>query len=438
MTLVAIGSPAAPPQPFHVIGGDDPLLFVPATSAVYAIDPQLAEGLQAGCGDAIAEAGGLVHRSPAKPVAAHPEPLAISLNIVQACNLSCTYCYADEGRFGGGGGRMPLPVALSAIDRLLAAPGKERVSVGFIGGEPLLNRPVLHAATHYAARAAAALGRPISFGITTNGTLLEPDDLELFRAFPFGVTVSLDGGREANDLMRRARQGSAFLEATSRMRPLLAEPGRARVAARATLTRQDYDVAARIRALADAGFTEIGVSPLRTSPDPALAFRPGDWAGYLACMRAAAAEEWRRVRQGASGFRFSNLAIALRQIHRGDVRRLPCGAADTYVSVSAAGEYFTCHRTIADPRFALGDAVAGPSRAAREAFIQARQVDSQEPCRSCWARYLCGGGCHAEVVRAGREGCDFIRGWLEHCIGLYPRVLAERPDLLAPASKEAA
>src|SRR2546430_8832907 len=29
------------------------------------------------------------------------------------------------------------------------------------------------------------------------------------------------------------------------------------------------------------------------------------------------------------------------------------------------------------------------------------------------SRYLCGGGCHAEVLQAGRRGGDYIRGWLE-------------------------
>src|SRR2546426_1054474 len=51
------------------------------------------------------------------------------------------------------------------------------------------------------------------------------------------------------------------------------------------------------------------------------------------------------------------------------------------------------------------------------------------------ASYLCGGGCHAEVLSAGRSGCDYIRGWLEYCLEFYDRllqemVLRERPDLL--------
>jgi uncharacterized protein len=42
-----------------------------------------------------------------------------------------------------------------------------------------------------------------------------------------------------------------------------------------------------------------------------------------------------------------------------------------------------------------------------------------QPCSTCWARYLCGGGCYHEVARRGRPGCDYIRGWLAFCLGAY-------------------
>jgi uncharacterized protein len=184
----------------------------------------------------------------------------------------------------------------------------------------------------------------------------------------------------------------------------------------------------RVEALSAIGFSEIGVSPLRTSPDPQLVFRSDDWSIFLQETIRMAEAEWQRVLAG-DAFRFSNLAIALKEIHRGSCRPLPCGSAASYVSVSAEGNYFTCHRTIDDSRFALGTVADGPSLEAREQFLQSHLVDRQEPCRSCWARYLCGGGCHAEVIASGRYGCDYIRGWLDYCLRYYDRALTERPDI---------
>ena len=56
-----------------------------------------------------------------------------------------------------------------------------------------------------------------------------------------------------------------------------------------------------------------------------------------------------------------------------------------------------------------------------------RHVDRQEPCRSCWARYLCGGGCYHEVERRGRIACDYIRDWLTFCIASYAEISAKAP-----------
>src|SRR5262245_39253203 len=44
---------------------------------------------------------------------------ALSLAVAQKCNLGCTYCYAQQGNFGGRDSNMSLDVAKAAIDRLL-------------------------------------------------------------------------------------------------------------------------------------------------------------------------------------------------------------------------------------------------------------------------------------------------------------------------------
>ena len=87
-------------------------------------------------------------------------------------------------------------------------PGNDIV-LGYIGGEPLLNRPVVHAATQtYAESAAASAGRRIRFSITTNATLITPQDAELFAAHHFSVAVSIDGDRAGNDPQRPMHDGS--------------------------------------------------------------------------------------------------------------------------------------------------------------------------------------------------------------------------------------
>ena len=98
------------------------------------------------------------------------------------------------------------------------------------------------------------------------------------------------------------------------------------------------------------------------------------------------------------------------------------------MSANAEGNLFACHRLVDDPAFAMGSTVDGPDLTARAEHLKRSHVDLMEPCRTCWARYLCGGGCYHEVRRRGRIGCDYIRGWLDFCLQAYVELTAARPE----------
>ena len=418
---------------FHQLDADPELVLLVPSSSLVRLEPDHAAALSTGAVDAIDAlrpwAVAVRGASPATPRA----PRALALNVATSCNLGCAYCYADAGRFGGKArAGMTHETAFAAIDALLDGNHGGQVTLGFIGGEPFANRALIHDAVAYAQTRGAEQHVTVGYSVTTNGTLLNDDDVALLRRNAFAVTVSIDGGAALHDRLRPTAAGrGSFAAVVGGAAPLLASPQGARVAARATLTRLDLDVRRIIDDLRAAGFTEIGVAPLRSSPRPELALTSAaDWAALLRGMRDAAAAEWDRLERGEPPV-FTNFVVAMREIARGSNRPLPCGAADNYVSVSAEGKYSACHRTIDDERFALGDLGSGLDDEARAAFLGERHVDRQEPCRSCWARYLCGGGCHAEVADHGRDGCDYIRGWLETCLSYYDRACDMRPDLFA-------
>src|SRR5206468_1174849 len=132
-----------------------------------------------------------------------PAVRALSLAIAQKCNLGCTYCYAQQGEFGGGAKSMSAEMALRAVDLLFQeAEAGARVNLAFLGGEPLANRAGVRAATEHAARLAAAADVDVRFSITTNGTLLTPEDGDFFERHGFAVTISLDGIGNDHDRQR--------------------------------------------------------------------------------------------------------------------------------------------------------------------------------------------------------------------------------------------
>jgi uncharacterized protein len=365
-----------------------------------------------------------------------PPLRALSLAVAQKCNLGCTYCYAEGGGFGGPAREMSWPVAEAAVRRLVdgAAPG-ERVHLSFLGGEPLTNRALIRRASDLAAGLARAKGVPIGFAITTNGTLLRPDDADLFERDGFAVTVSIDGPREVHDRLRPTKGGrGSYDRLIERVRPLLARQRRMRLYARVSVTPRNLDLVATLDHLIGLGFSSVGFSPVLSAPSGRDVMQRADLGVLLEQMIACGQAFERRVLAGEPS-PFSNLLSALAEIHRGTHRPYPCGAGAGYLGVAADGGLYACHRFVDDAAGALGDVQTGVDRDSQNRWLGERAVDRQEPCRSCWARYLCGGGCHHEVIHRGRPACDYIRGWLHYALLAYVRLSEQRPEFVASLTR---
>jgi uncharacterized protein len=346
---------------------------------------------------------------------------ALSLAVAQKCNLGCTYCYAQEGSFGAAPKSMSLDVALQSVELLLrdVAPG-ERANLAFLGGEPLAGRAVLRAATKHAAALAAERDAKLTFSITTNGTLLTAEDAAFFEEHAFAVTISVDGIGATHDALRPMKGGSgSYDRLIERVTPLLRDQRAMQVSARVTVTPRNLELPETLRELLRLGFHSVGFSPMLASPTGRDELARDDLAVMLEQM-VACGEMFERELIAGRRFAFANMVNALRELHKGTQRPYPCGAAD--------GALAACHRFVGDEAGAMGDLTNGIDERARNAWLTERHVHRQEPCRGCWARYLCGGGCHHEVIARGRPSCDYIRGWLHYALGAYSRLLAQRPD----------
>ncbi len=182
----AVESLTPEPAPWmHLVPGSKPLVLVVEGSRLYEVSPELFAGLEAGEESVLRTFHEAVRGFGPQFDASFEdiaEPVSLSLNVAQACNLSCSYCYADEGRFGGSARMMEPDVALKAIDRLFAGARGRRVTIGFIGGEPFLNRPLIHRCVNYARSARSR--------IQDAGRLLDHDERHAVDAGRPGAVAS--------------------------------------------------------------------------------------------------------------------------------------------------------------------------------------------------------------------------------------------------------
>lgn len=128
----------------------------------------------------------------------------IILQVTQNCNLRCKYCAYSGGykNRSHANKRMSETIAIRAIDFLIEhSRESDSVSIGFYGGEPLLEFELIRKCVEYAADHIE--GKYIFFNLTTNGTLLKEDVVDFFVKYKVLVTISLDGPEEVHDKNRK-------------------------------------------------------------------------------------------------------------------------------------------------------------------------------------------------------------------------------------------
>lgn len=373
------------------------------------------------------------------PRAAH-DPAAIPLKtlvleVAQACNLRCAYCYAGGGTYGGDARLADTETARRAARFLVDASGdRKAVTLVLFGGEPLLNLPAMRVAVEEAEAAAAQAGKRLHVSLTTNGTRFTPEVLRFLRDHRVSVSVSIDGPPDVHDRNRRyAAGGGTYADVLEGLELFRAHAGRL-PAARVTLTPDQWSRAEEVFLhLLGLGFVEVGIAP--ASPVTAdLLPTPEQEEALLAGFAALAARFVDEAREGRV-LPFANVIDLLARLHRGDARDVACGAGLGYVAVDAAGRLFLCHRLSGEAAFCLGDLDTGLDASRARACLAALASPREEACARCWARSLCAGGCHHENhVREDRLGlppggsCDFIRRWLELGIQAYASLRRQPAD----------
>jgi len=348
---------------------------------------------------------------------------ALSLAIAQKCNMGCTYCYADQGDFGGPSKKMPLETAKKSIEMLINGREKgDTVQLTFLGGEPLMNRKDIRLATEYAADLAEKKQININFSMTSNGTLMREDDAEFFEKYGFAITISLDGLRKEHDKLRPFKNGKGtFDRVMEKIQPLLKIQKKMQVSARVTVTPENMNLAEALDEFIAMGFHSVGFSPLLKSSNGKKEMSQEDLKQLLSAMIECGLKFEEATLQGKR-YPFLNMINALKEIDKGTHRPYPCGAGAGYMGVSADGDLAACHRFVNEPKGNMGNITDGIDATLQNTWLTERHVHQQSPCNQCWARYLCGGGCHHEVIDKGRTACDYIRGWLHFAIQSHERI----------------
>ncbi len=319
---------------------------------------------------------------------------ALCLNIAHDCNLACKYCFVP-GEVRRRERTMPPEVIAEALDFLLRETPYEYLTVDFFGGEPLLNFEGIKYAVDYALKMGKE--KKWKFTVSTNTLLLGEEELEFFREHGFSLVLSCDGRPEVHDSYRVTPGGGNTSRAVRMsLERFLAGVGGAEYYVRGTYTRHNLDFTRDVLYLAGLGAESISLEPVVASPEADYALREEDLPAlreeYFRLARALVEleEQGRRVN-------FYHFCLDLQGGPCVAKRLTGCGAGYQYLAVNPLGEIYPCHQFDGRPEYLLGDVRRGIVATDLQERFRGAHIYRKERCVNCWARFLCGGGCHAQA-----------------------------------------
>lgn len=162
----------------------------------------------------------------------------LEIIIANDCNLRCRYCYAHGGTYGMKIQRLTPENAYMYLNELLLGKYRYVNIVTFFGGEPTLCPSTIEAICEYFSEnvSKGLIEKMPIFLMVTNGTLLDDKMVEIIHKFNMGITISIDGPSDINDLLRVDTIGNGTYSKISQGIELLKQVGTPPVLLEATYT----------------------------------------------------------------------------------------------------------------------------------------------------------------------------------------------------------
>ena len=325
---------------------------------------------------------------------------ALCLHIAHDCNLACRYCFAGEGEYKGDRSLMSPEVGRAALDFLVQNSGsRHNLEVDFFGGEPTMNFDVVREIVRYGRSLEDKYDKHFRFTLTTNGILLDDEIMDFANREMDNVVLSIDGRKEVNDYMRPTKNGRSSYDIIMPKFIRFAESRQQeRYYVRGTFTRRNLDFSRDVLHLADAGFKQISMEPVVSSPEEPYSIREEDLPVIFEEYDRLAAEMVSRSREG----RWFNCFHFMIDLTGGPcvAKRLSgCGSGTEYLAVTPWGDLYPCHQFVGEKDYLLGDVYKGIERAEICDAFRSCNVYTKKKCRDCFARFYCSGGCAANSYK---------------------------------------
>lgn len=313
---------------------------------------------------------------------------SLTINVTQICNLKCTYCAAGgDGTYGSPQTKINVEKTLPQLKFFLERiPEGGQFHITFLGGEPLLYVEGIQEISHYVRLMTTGRNIHASFSIVTNGTLINEKTLSVLKSIKAKVTVSLDGPPSVNDKVRPTKDGSSStslivegLRKLSEAKEHLGGP----LVVHGVFNKDNLDLlsAYNFYRTLNVDRYEFTYSVEENDDESNKYFVEQMNAIAKKAFSSGGEAELRKI-----GL-FDNYFSALDNQQQTENY---CGAGKSYLMVDAKNNLYTCPWDVGNKEEQVGQ---GTDLNAELMASYESPLIEKNNCQSCWARFLCGGGC---------------------------------------------
>lgn len=359
---------------------------------------------------------------------------SLCLHIAHDCNLRCGYCFAGTGDFGGYRAMMSKETAEKAVEFAIAGSKmRHNLELDLFGGEPLMNPEVVKHVINYVRRREFETGKNIKLTLTTNGTLLNDDIIQFLNDNRVMLVLSLDGKKETHDNMRPFPNKTGSYDAAVRgFKKVIESRNGKNYYLRGTYTHFNPHFAEDTLDMTKIG-KELSVEPVVGIDEPYVlteADLPVLYEEYDKLARA-----YLQKRREGDAFDFFHFNVALDNGPCVAKRLAGCGAGHEYFAITPEGDIYPCHQFVGREEYKLGTLETGVVKPDLVQKIRHTHVMTKTECSTCWARFFCSGGCHAnadlingDISKPYQYGCKLQKKRLECAIVLQAILAAEAQE----------
>lgn len=385
----------------------------------------------------------------------------LTLEVTEDCNFRCKYCVYNEDHpdyRGFSKSKMSWDIGKKAIDFFMKNSDKnELVYIGFYGGEPLMNYPLIKKSIKYLKENYS--NREISYSMTTNGSLINQEVANYLVENDFVVTVSIDGPKEIHDENRVFSNGNGTFETAIRGIKNLEEATKKQGKERENISfnmvnasedRED-NYSAMNKLYEEMGWQEK-TYPMTTTivdkgPIKSRYILPQSKEDVLiTSISEDPLEQWfmktKRETAYEPTFADSTVNSGLLGIHNRQITDIPlnnpgynacCMPGQRRLYVKVDGNFLPCEKVGGSP--IMGNVESGMDlNSIKKHYFDDFSRQAFEFCKNCWALNLCG-QCYVGCFNEGlcdlnyrHAGCLSERYFIESNLRTYHELIEKNPE----------